>query len=88
MSFFVELIDDITDHVDRTRDRLIRETRHVQIVDRKSNTCCKSRILLFSVNVADLGRSLEKLPSEHWELVCPWTTEASQMLKLLCQVFL
>ncbi|ESO98633.1 hypothetical protein LOTGIDRAFT_205331 [Lottia gigantea] len=34
------LIDDITDHVDRTGERLIKETRHVNIVDKKSNTCC------------------------------------------------
>ncbi|GAB6027698.1 Syntaxin-8 [Chamberlinius hualienensis] len=34
-----EIIDDITDHVDRTRDRLIRETRHVNIVSKKSDTC-------------------------------------------------
>ncbi|KAJ8318316.1 hypothetical protein KUTeg_003407 [Tegillarca granosa] len=35
------LIDEITDHVDRTGERLIKETRHIRIVDRKSNTCCK-----------------------------------------------
>ncbi|KAJ8318009.1 hypothetical protein KUTeg_003100 [Tegillarca granosa] len=34
------LIDEITDHVDRTGERLIKETRHIRIVDRKSNTCC------------------------------------------------
>ncbi|KAK6170601.1 hypothetical protein SNE40_018958 [Patella caerulea] len=34
-----ELIDDITDHVDRTGERLIKETRHISIVDRKSGTC-------------------------------------------------
>ncbi|CAN7996560.1 unnamed protein product, partial [Ixodes hexagonus] len=34
-----EIIDDITDHTDRMRDRLVRETKNVQIVDRKSGTC-------------------------------------------------
>ncbi|XP_077555609.1 syntaxin 8 [Haemaphysalis longicornis] len=34
-----EIIDDIADHTDRTRDRLIRETRNVAIVDKKSGTC-------------------------------------------------
>ncbi|XP_046352036.1 syntaxin-8-like [Haliotis rufescens] len=34
-----ELIDDITDHVDRTGERLVKETSHIKIVDRKSNTC-------------------------------------------------
>ncbi|XP_054717893.1 syntaxin-8-like [Uloborus diversus] len=34
-----ELIDDIYDHVGDTRERLVRETRHVAIVDRKSGTC-------------------------------------------------
>ncbi|KAK2188893.1 hypothetical protein NP493_120g01015 [Ridgeia piscesae] len=33
------LIDDIMDHTDRTDQRLIKETRHISIVDRKSNTC-------------------------------------------------
>ncbi|XP_076338629.1 syntaxin-8-like [Tachypleus tridentatus] len=35
-----EIIEDITDHSDVTRERLIKETRHVTTVDRKSNTCC------------------------------------------------
>ncbi|KAG8184439.1 hypothetical protein JTE90_026357 [Oedothorax gibbosus] len=34
-----EIIDDIVDHADHTRERLIKETRHVAIVDRKSGTC-------------------------------------------------
>ncbi|GFT20623.1 syntaxin-8 [Trichonephila clavipes] len=34
-----EIIDDIIDHADNTRERLIKETRHVAIVDRKSGTC-------------------------------------------------
>ncbi|XP_076458719.1 syntaxin-8-like isoform X1 [Babylonia areolata] len=34
-----ELIDDITDHVDNVGNRIQRETRHISIVDRKSNTC-------------------------------------------------
>ncbi|GIX95844.1 syntaxin-8 [Caerostris extrusa] len=34
-----EIIDDIIDHADNTRERLIKETRHVTIVDRKSDTC-------------------------------------------------
>lgn len=35
-----DLIDDITDHAGRTDQRLIRETRHIKIIDRKSATCC------------------------------------------------
>jgi len=34
-----ELIEDITDHVDRTRDRLVGETSRVRTIDRKDNTC-------------------------------------------------
>uniref|UniRef100_A0A023GJH5 Putative syntaxin-8 n=1 Tax=Amblyomma triste TaxID=251400 RepID=A0A023GJH5_AMBTT len=34
-----EIIDDIADHTDRMRDRLIRETKNVAIVDKKSGTC-------------------------------------------------
>lgn len=34
-----EIIDDIVDHAGDTRERLIKETRHVAIVDRKSGTC-------------------------------------------------
>ncbi|KAK2157001.1 hypothetical protein LSH36_201g06021 [Paralvinella palmiformis] len=34
-----ELIDDIADHVDTTNQRLITETRHVRVIDKKSNTC-------------------------------------------------
>ncbi|ELU09551.1 hypothetical protein CAPTEDRAFT_162904 [Capitella teleta] len=34
-----DLIDDITDGVSRTDERLLRETRHIRIVDRKSNVC-------------------------------------------------
>ncbi|CAG7725060.1 unnamed protein product [Allacma fusca] len=34
-----ELIEDITDHVDRTRDRLVGETNRVRTIDRKDNTC-------------------------------------------------
>jgi len=34
-----ELIEDITDHVDRTRDRLIGETTRVRTIDRKDATC-------------------------------------------------
>lgn len=34
-----EIIDDIIDHADRTGDRLIRETKNVTVVNRKSNTC-------------------------------------------------
>ena len=44
---FSDLIDDITDHVDRTDQRLISETRHIKIVDRKSNTCCKYYYLIY-----------------------------------------
>ncbi|XP_035225001.1 syntaxin-8-like [Stegodyphus dumicola] len=35
-----EIIEDIVDHADDTRKRLITETRHVAIVDRKSGSCC------------------------------------------------
>ena len=38
---FAEILDDIVDHTDRTGQRLIKETRHIRIVDRKSATCCK-----------------------------------------------
>ncbi|XP_061181988.1 syntaxin-8-like [Saccostrea echinata] len=34
-----DLIDDIGDHMDQTKTRLIKETRHIRIVDRKSATC-------------------------------------------------
>ncbi|OXA63866.1 syntaxin-8 [Folsomia candida] len=34
-----ELIEDITDHVDRTRDRIHGETQRVRTIDRKDNTC-------------------------------------------------
>lgn len=36
-----ELIEDITDHVDRTRDRIHGETQRVRTIDRKDNTCGK-----------------------------------------------
>lgn len=39
--FIVEIIDDIVDHASNTRERLIKETRHVAIVDRKSGECSK-----------------------------------------------
>jgi len=38
VEFQNELIDDITDHVDRTRDRLIGETTRVRTIDRKDST--------------------------------------------------
>lgn len=41
LAFFSEIIDDIHDHVDRTDERLIKETRHIKIVDRKSGSCGK-----------------------------------------------
>ncbi|XP_052262913.1 syntaxin-8-like isoform X2 [Dreissena polymorpha] len=34
-----EILDDIIDHTDRSNQRLIKETRHIRIVDRKSATC-------------------------------------------------
>ncbi|XP_076305458.1 syntaxin-8-like isoform X2 [Tachypleus tridentatus] len=34
-----EIIDGIVDHTDTTKERLCKETRHIAIVDRKSNTC-------------------------------------------------
>eukprot|EP00106_Octopus_bimaculoides_P021169 XP_014788611.1 PREDICTED: syntaxin-8-like [Octopus bimaculoides] len=42
-----EIIDDIGDHMDKINERLIKETRHIKIVDKKSNTCCKSDFFLF-----------------------------------------
>lgn len=36
-----ELIDDITDHVDRTRDRLVGQTNNVRTIDRKDATGSK-----------------------------------------------
>lgn len=38
-TYFVDLIDDIGDHMDQTKERLVKETRHIRIVDRKSATC-------------------------------------------------
>jgi len=38
---WAEIIDDIIDHTDVTNTRLIRETRHIKILDRKSGACCK-----------------------------------------------
>jgi len=35
-----EIIDDIIDHTGTTNTRLIRETRHIKILDRKSGACC------------------------------------------------
>ncbi|RWS31896.1 hypothetical protein B4U80_04483 [Leptotrombidium deliense] len=35
-----EILDDIHDTMDQTTDRLIRNTRNIKKVDRKSNTCC------------------------------------------------
>uniref|UniRef100_A0A2C9L213 t-SNARE coiled-coil homology domain-containing protein n=1 Tax=Biomphalaria glabrata TaxID=6526 RepID=A0A2C9L213_BIOGL len=34
-----ELLDDIIDHTDRTGLRIQRETRHINIVERKSASC-------------------------------------------------
>jgi len=34
-----DLIEDITDHVDRTRDRLVGETGRVRTIDSKDKTC-------------------------------------------------
>ncbi|XP_013408554.1 syntaxin-8 [Lingula anatina] len=34
-----EILDDIHDHMDTTNQRLITETRHIRIVDRKSGAC-------------------------------------------------
>ena len=38
----VEIIDDIIDHTDVTNTRLISETRHIKLLDRKSGACCTS----------------------------------------------
>lgn len=42
-----ELIDDITDHVDRTRDRLVGQTNNVRTIDRKDSTGSKSITIVF-----------------------------------------
>ncbi|CAG2175227.1 unnamed protein product, partial [Oppiella nova] len=34
-----EIIDDIGDHMDQTNDRLLRNTRNIQKVNRKAGTC-------------------------------------------------
>uniref|UniRef100_T1IN13 t-SNARE coiled-coil homology domain-containing protein n=1 Tax=Strigamia maritima TaxID=126957 RepID=T1IN13_STRMM len=44
-----DIIDDITDHVDRTRERLIKETGHVKIVHRKSGSCWLWTIILLLI---------------------------------------
>ena len=47
---FSGILDDIHDHMDTTDHRLVRETRHIRVIDRKSNTCCKFTVrLLFCV---------------------------------------
>jgi len=38
--FTSDILEDITDHTDRSNQRLIKETRHIRIIDRKSATCC------------------------------------------------
>lgn len=41
-----EIIDDVADVMDQTNDRLIRNTRNIKKVDRKSNTCGKRQLNL------------------------------------------
>jgi len=36
----IEIIDDIIDHTDVTNTRLINQTRHIKLLDRKSGACC------------------------------------------------
>ena len=45
---FSGILDDIHDHMDTTDHRLVRETRHIRVIDRKSNTCCKFTVRLLS----------------------------------------
>ena len=40
-SFHLDLIDNITDHVDRTRDRMTQQTAQIGTVDRKDRTFCE-----------------------------------------------
>ena len=48
-----DLIDDITDHADTTNTRLIKETRHIKIVDRKSGSCGKFTTFWSAMLTAD-----------------------------------
>lgn len=56
-----EIIDDIGEHMDRTNERLIKERRHIKIVDKKSATCWYWMIILLLfvaiIVVAALPRS-------------------------------
>ncbi|CAG2177882.1 unnamed protein product [Oppiella nova] len=44
MSLTLEIIDDIGDTMDQTNDRLLRNTRNIQKVNRKAGTCGVSTI--------------------------------------------
>jgi len=46
-----ELIDDITTHVDRTRDRIHGETQRVRTIDRKDSTCAYWTVILILLAV-------------------------------------
>ena len=51
MHVCAEIIDNIIDHTDTTNTRLIRETRHIKVLDRKSGACCMFLQTLFLVAV-------------------------------------
>ena len=50
-----EIIDDIIDHTDTTNTRLIRETKHIKILNHKSGACCKFCVGVLHVSLVDSG---------------------------------
>ncbi|KAL3875536.1 hypothetical protein ACJMK2_033480 [Sinanodonta woodiana] len=59
------LIDDITDHVGKTDDRIKRETRHIKIVDRKSATCCYWVVIVLLFVVIIVVVAIPKSVTKH-----------------------
>lgn len=47
-----EIIDDINEHVDSTNTRLIRETHHVRVVDRKASGACWMYVVIVLLLIA------------------------------------
>lgn len=39
VTFVIEIIEDLGDHIDRTDARLSNETQQIGVVDRKDKTC-------------------------------------------------
>ena len=39
--FYLDIIDNIADHVDLTRDQMARQTTQINLVERKDRTCGK-----------------------------------------------